>query len=139
MVAYYLDNDVGQELAALLGAYGEDVTTAAREGLRSASDDEHLLRAAGQERLPVTHNRRDFLLLHQAWLRWSTAWGVQRSHAGILVIPQPPELTVVRAARDLTRFCQSGRYLGNGLFLRKFGGRRATWEQWRIGLGRTSR
>ena len=107
MATFYLDSDVGQELAALLEAQGEDVTTATREGLRSATDDEHLLRASEQRRIIVTHNRNDFELLHQAWLRWSSAWGVERYHGGSLVIPQPRALPVVRTAHDLTRFVQS--------------------------------
>lgn len=139
MVAFYLDSDVGHELEALLEAHGEDVTTAARQGLRSAADDEHLLRAAEQGRLLVTHNRRDFILLHQAWLRWSSAWGVERYHAGVLIIPQPPEMATARTARDLTRFCQSRRQFTNELLRRRIGGARAMWDRWRAGVGWTRR
>lgn len=139
MVAFYLDSDVGQELAALLEAQGEDASTAAREGLRSAADDEHLWRASEQRRVLVTHNRRDFVMLHEAWLRWSSAWGVERYHAGILVIPQPPELPIARSAHDLSRFVKSGRQLTNEPYRRRVGDARASWERWRVGVGWTNR
>jgi hypothetical protein len=34
----------------------------------------------------VTCNRYDFVLLHDAWQHWSQTWGIQRQHAGILVV-----------------------------------------------------
>ena len=138
LTAFYLDSDIGSRFSALLESRGDDVTSAAREMRRSATDDEHLLRAADQGRILVTHNWRDFLLLHQAWLRWTSAWGVERDHAGILVIPQPPDLPIARSAHDVARFIQSGRRFHNELYRRRVGGNRATWERWRLGVGWTT-
>ncbi len=36
----------------------------------------------------VSHNAEDYAVLHDGWLRWSAAWGVNPRHAGILTLPQ---------------------------------------------------
>lgn len=36
----------------------------------------------------LTHNARDFTLLHHAWRRWPRDWGIRPLHAGILILPQ---------------------------------------------------
>lgn len=46
----------------------------------------------------VSHNAKDFRLLHDAWLRWSAAWGVARSHGGILIVPQGVSAPILGAA-----------------------------------------
>ena len=100
MARLYLDSDVSVRLAPLLQAAGHDAVTAANQGRRRATDEEQLLAAAQQGRILVTHNRKDFVLLHAAWQRWPTAWGVSApAHAGILVLDQArePELTVALA------------------------------------------
>jgi hypothetical protein len=133
VAAFYLDHDVGHEVALLLRGAGHDATTAQQSGLRAATDDEHFLTAAEQARILVTHNGRDYLLLHRAWLRWSMAWRVTREHAGILLIPQPPMLPIDEAARDLSSFAGSGRPLTNELYRRRPPGLRPAWERWRPG------
>ncbi|HVC33831.1 MAG TPA: hypothetical protein VNL16_10010 [Chloroflexota bacterium] len=43
----------------------------------------------------VTHNRKDYLLLHDAWRGSAAAWAIRARHAGILCLPhnqQPHEL-----------------------------------------------
>jgi Domain of unknown function (DUF5615) len=88
----YLDHDVSLELARLLRIAGHDVTTAQALGLAHASDDEHLLIAFQQERVLLTHNRKDYVLLDTAWRRWPLVWGVAGpAHAGILVLDHRPE------------------------------------------------
>lgn len=59
-----------------------------------------LLHAADHDLIVVTHNRRDFELLHFAWTRWGLVWTVQPNHSGILVLPQ--QWPVARAVHELT-------------------------------------
>jgi hypothetical protein len=132
---FYLNSDTSSALEAGLVAEGHDVVTAHRVGLRAAPDPLHLLRASELGRVLVTSNREDFELLHEAWLSWSVAWGVRRSHAGILIVPQVGGAMVSRLARDISRFMQSGARLENALFNRRIGGSRASWERWRTGMG----
>lgn len=80
-------------------AYGHDVLAAGQFGLARSRDDALVLYAAQQGRVFLTHNLKDFRLLHDAWHRWSTAWGVAPRHPGIVIYPQgwPP----VRAGQEL--------------------------------------
>jgi hypothetical protein len=48
----------------------------------------------------VTHNRKDFELLHAAWIRWSGAWQTTAQHVGILILPQA--WSVERAVLELS-------------------------------------
>ena len=101
MVRLYLDSDVSIRLAPLLRAAGHDAATTEELGQRGATDDEQLLTAVRETRTVVTHNRKDFLLLHDAWRRWPAAVGaVFPSHPGILVLDHrlDPELAPVLAA-----------------------------------------
>jgi hypothetical protein len=95
VAAFQLDHNVSARLRHLLRAAGHDVADAREQGLTRAPDDAVLLEAAEAGRLLVTHNRADFLLLHRAWRRWSAAWAVMPppTHAGILILPQPPAST----------------------------------------------
>ena len=63
---------------------GHTATTPSELGTERAGDADHLLEATQQRRILVTHNRKDFLLLHNAWHTWAMAV----PHAGILVLPQ---------------------------------------------------
>lgn len=88
MVRLYLDNDVKLPAALALQARGHDVVHVRDFGTFAASDDYHLLASARLNRVLVTCNRKDFILLHRAWLRWTAEWNVARQHAGILIVPQ---------------------------------------------------
>lgn len=90
MVAFYLDADVTLQLADDLRSRSHSAVTARDVGLDTAADDRQLLAAAQQSSILITHNRRDFVLLHQAWLNWSSAWGVVTPHSGVLVVAQEP-------------------------------------------------
>jgi len=99
---YHLDQDISRAVAELLNAHYRDTDCAKRAtelGLFRAYDGHHLLVAAQTGRILVTHNANDFITMHDAWLRWSTAWRVtpRPQHAGILVVPQslrPPAAIV---------------------------------------------
>ncbi len=82
----YLDEDVSLHLVPALERLGHEVTTTRGERRLGAPDPHQLFYAAERGWTIVTHNRRDFRLLHDAWLLWSRRWGVERSHSGILVL-----------------------------------------------------
>lgn len=70
--------------------------------MRHADDEQQIIVAALQRRVLVSHNCRDFLLLHRAWLRWPPSLQVYFPlHAGIAVIPQKPRHDHERAASVL--------------------------------------
>jgi hypothetical protein len=102
LASFYLDSDVSMRLAPLLRAAGHDVTTAEDQGRRRATDDEQLLIAAQQRRILLTHNRKDFVLLHDAWRRWPAAFAISLPpHPGILVLDQRLEPELATPVTDL--------------------------------------
>lgn len=105
-----LDHNVSLEIARLLRPLAKDI------GLDRAGDDEVLLSAAQQGRILVSHNYKDFRLLHNAWRRWSTAWGVARAHTGILIVAQLPPVWHERIADELNDFIGKGQPLANELW-----------------------
>ncbi len=117
MVAFYLDNDVSLNIAAALFRLTHTATTAHALGLHSANDAEQLLTAVQRGAILVTHNYRDFLLLHRAWLRWRTAGAgyALPEHPGILSIPQQ-RWTDDEAAHELDTFTQTNPALPNMLY-----------------------
>jgi len=113
VAAFYIDHDVANEVGRLLRGDGHDVVTVRELGTTRAGDDEHLLAAAQAGRTLLSHNRKDFLLLHGAWQRWSQAWSAASTHSGILLLPQMRPLDAVDALADLLR---SAEPLENALF-----------------------
>ncbi|MDQ2741137.1 MAG: DUF5615 family PIN-like protein [Chloroflexota bacterium] len=113
----------------LLRAAGHDAVTAHDLRLSDATDDLHLLTAAQQGRIFVTHNENHFVLLHDAWLRWTAAWGISADHAGVVVVPQGTRYGVdwdaAHIAEELLACLQYCTPLTNGLFRRKAAG----WER----------
>ena len=114
MAAYYTDHNVAVGIAHLLRAEGHNVVTARDLGLDHARDDEHLLVAAQQARIFISHNRADFELLHHAWHHWSRAWGVTVPHAGILIMPQT--LPPFRLAQEVNAIQKTGVSFVNALY-----------------------
>lgn len=100
MPRLYLDSDVGVQAAELLRAGSHDVLRAWEVHLDKASDDAQLLFAAQEQRILVTHNRTDFLLLHSAWRRRSTAWQSDQPHTGVLIVPQYAPVRMARLVHD---------------------------------------
>lgn len=88
MVRCFLDNDFPFGAGGELQRLGHNVEPARSTNRERCNDEDQLLYAATEGRILITHNRRDFLLLHDAWQRWSRAWDVQPLHAGILVLRQ---------------------------------------------------
>jgi hypothetical protein len=83
--ALYLDEDIKYDAVALLQMRGHGVVHA-RDHSKGSTDGAQLLVAARAGWIVVTCNQRDFLLLHDAWLRWSHDWGVKPEHSGILLV-----------------------------------------------------
>lgn len=115
MAEFYLDHNVAARMVDLLEARGHTATTVDTLGLAAAKDNELLLRAAQDQRIFITHNWKDFLLLHSAWQEWSAAWGVSPQHAGILVIPMPPRWDSERATREIDFFLGVQRAFSNAI------------------------
>lgn len=79
-----LDEDVHPALAAALRRHGFEAVHAAEVGRRAYPDAEQLAFAAAEQRVLVTHNRRDFLTLARQW------WDRDDHHAGIVYARQAP-------------------------------------------------
>ena len=114
MASVYLDNDVGIALAHVLIARGHHAYTARDEGQSAARDPAQLLYAAERDWVFITHNRKDFRLLHDAWQSWPPRWDcrIWRPHAGILV---PEQLLVPDFAPAVLDLLDSGTDLRNRL------------------------
>ncbi|MDP9364283.1 MAG: DUF5615 family PIN-like protein [Chloroflexota bacterium] len=84
----YTDHNVSLRLTDRLRTRGFAVTTTRDLGLERATDAQQVLVAAERGWLLLTHNERDYVLLFDAWRRWSEAWRVFPRHAGIVVLPQ---------------------------------------------------
>jgi hypothetical protein len=117
MAALHVDHNVSSQLALLLRRAGHDVIETRVIGMSRATDDALLLAAADGGRVFITYNEADFVLLHDAWRRWSAAWGVNVAHAGILVLPQPPHLANSQAAQALDSFLLTSIPLASELYL----------------------
>jgi predicted nuclease of predicted toxin-antitoxin system len=114
VAAFYLDHDVPNDLAAFLQAAGHSAVTVRNLGTRRDKDSQHLLAAARSGRILITHNRDDYVLLQDAWVRWSVAWSVNPSHAGILIIPQ---MSARRMSAEIVSLVDSGPVLTNALYV----------------------
>ena len=84
----YLDEDVSHHIGTRLEITGHTIYTTYQQGRAETSDGGQLLYAATYVWTIVSHNREDFELLHDAWLRWTQAWSLSSQHPGILVISQ---------------------------------------------------
>lgn len=108
MAAFFLDHNVSARLAALLRAQGHTATTAREMAIDTVGDERILLMAATHAWIVVTHNVKDFRLLHDAWRVWSRMWGVGPAHAGILIIPDNQQWLPEQAAREIAAFLAQG-------------------------------
>lgn len=104
MTAFYLDEDTAIALTDLLRVHGHDVTHTHAAGMDRAPDYRQLLHATNRGWVLVTHNRRDFRLLHGTWLAWTQEWGIDRRHRGILVVDQVPTPLLPIVAQAIVDF-----------------------------------
>jgi hypothetical protein len=103
----YLDDDsVAVVLVALLRRAGHDVQIPADAGIGGADDPVHLTHAVLQDRVLLSHNYRDFKLLHDLVM------AVHGHHPGILVVRKDndPEkdLTAHGIVRAIAKLIASG-------------------------------
>lgn len=98
----------------LLRQLGHDVVHSQEIGMKYEPDDAQLFVAAQDNRVLVTKNRDDFVLLHHAWQRWSAGWGVNPAHAGILIIAA--DWSYPDAAQGIHDFVQRRDFAANQLF-----------------------
>jgi hypothetical protein len=95
----YIDADVTIAIIAALQSLGHSVRHARRDPqMAEAPDGKQLWLAANRGDVLVTHNRTDFRLLHDAWRRWSTGWGVKAPRGGILIVPQRTPIEILAGA-----------------------------------------
>ncbi|MCL4536233.1 MAG: DUF5615 family PIN-like protein [Nitrospirae bacterium] len=90
-IKIYLDEDVPFSFAQALINRGVDVITTQQAGNLTQSDAEQLVYAALQMRAIFTHNKRDFIMLHNEYFRNG------KEHTGIIVSDQlPPGILLKR-------------------------------------------
>ncbi len=83
-IRLFLDEDVHAGLAHALRQRGYDVIHAQELDLKGRTDSEQLEFASNQGRCLVSFNVRDFVILHNEYLRLS------KNHSGIIVSKQLP-------------------------------------------------
>jgi predicted nuclease of predicted toxin-antitoxin system len=94
-IALYLDEDVAVQLARALQQRGIDVRTTQNAGMAQSSDEQQVAFAAEQRRAILTHNKRDFILIHQKYLEQGD------KHSGIIVADQDKLGSLVRRVSKL--------------------------------------
>lgn len=114
LAEFYLDHNVAREIGSRLLLAGQGSRDAQELGKARAGDDEHLFIAAQQGWIFLTHNAKDFYLLHDAWRRWSQGWQTPAQHAGILVFIPP--ITAALAVSELLTFLSSDVPMTNELY-----------------------
>jgi hypothetical protein len=82
----YADEDISPKIVRELRGRGHNVVSTVEQMRAQATDGDQLLYASQQGRIFLTHNKRDFFLLRDAWERWSGAWGARMAHASILAL-----------------------------------------------------
>lgn len=102
MAIFYMDENVSSLLDDALRSYGHAVFATYDEGRAGATDGSQLLYAADRGWIVLTHNRADFILLHDAWHLWAHTWHVAPKHAGIIVLEpvRHPQYTEIAALID---------------------------------------
>lgn len=82
----YLDHNVNTDLADELRLLGYDVLVPRETGMARAADEAHLVRAASEGRVLISHDFKDFPRIATEWFE------AGRMHAGIILAPQPPAM-----------------------------------------------
>jgi hypothetical protein len=113
VTAFYLDNDVSLQLVDLLQEAGHQVWHTRDLRQTTADDVGQLLTAVERGAVLVTHNYRDFELVHLAWRAFAARWGAVEAHPGILILPQAIETQLLQY---LDAFLASGLPLPNACY-----------------------
>ncbi|MDD5434390.1 MAG: DUF5615 family PIN-like protein [Nitrospira sp.] len=67
-IKLYIDEDVPVQLAKAMQQRGMDVLTTQEAQMIESSDEQQLAFAITQQRSILTHNKRDFIVIHKAYL-----------------------------------------------------------------------
>jgi hypothetical protein len=87
VATFYLDEDISHAVVPFLQAAGHRAITTREIQREHSSDDDPVFHAWRNRWILVTHNGRDFALVHRTLHRWAATWEIRDIHAGILVIP----------------------------------------------------
>lgn len=87
---FYFDEHVHPLVALMLRERGIDCRTTREAGNLGRSDEDQLHYAATHQRVLVTFDRRDFLILARQWA------GIHRRHEGLILSKQYPVPELVR-------------------------------------------
>lgn len=115
MAEFLLDHNVARDLADHLRQAGHGARTSHALGMERDGDEAYLSRSAQAAWILITHNAKDFVLLHAAWRRWTAEWGVSVEHAGILVLIPP--VASAQAAQEVLSLLRANSPLPNALYL----------------------
>jgi predicted nuclease of predicted toxin-antitoxin system len=81
-VALYIDEDITNQLAALISQRGFRAVSAVDVGMVERSDEEHLEYASARSMTLFTYNERDYIELARSWMTTGP------THSGILISDQ---------------------------------------------------
>lgn len=94
-IKLYLDEDIDISLSIALKQKGINVLTTQESGHKRLSDTEQLEFAVNSKRAILTHNKRDFILLHKKYLLEG------KEHYGIILSDQRPIGEMLRGLSKL--------------------------------------
>lgn len=130
MAKFYLDEDVTRLITTDLRALGHDAASTDELGRKGQTDPKQLWFAATERRILVTCNRRDLVLLHEAWVVWQMPGGGTRpTHEGLLVIPNAGGALASAHADSIHRLLERDTDLRNRLLLLQPDGRWSEWQE----------
>lgn len=92
---FYLDEDIDVALEQALINRGVEAVSTLKAGKIGNTDEEQLSFAKSEKRITVTHNVRDFVILHKKFL------DNDRTHSGIIVSDQLPIGTLLKRVMKL--------------------------------------
>jgi hypothetical protein len=92
---FYLDEDIDVALEQALINRGVDVVSTLKAGKIGNTDEEQLSFAKNEKRIIITHNVRDFVILHKK------NSNDDRTHSGIIVSDQLPIGTLLKRVMKL--------------------------------------
>lgn len=94
-VTFYLDEDVPLSFGEALRVRGVDALSTQQAGNKGFTDLEQLLFADEHGRVIITHNKKDFILLHKHFLE------KKKQHHGIILSDQQPIGILLKRAMKL--------------------------------------
>jgi hypothetical protein len=121
LASLYLDHNLAREVARILRLESHDVRSFREIHTERVTDDEQLALAYENNWIFITHNVRDFTLLHSAWRRWSRLWGVDVLHPGIIALEPVPDALQIASLVD-ERLRSGARVVGELAVWRPHGG-----------------